>query len=142
MAEKRPTRPKVIDFKKEATLDYVRELAARGMYEKDIALCLGYNRTYFSEMKKEHPELSDALKQGAARGLERVTGKLLDNIDAGKEASTFFYLKCKGGWRDNAFGGSDGDASADNGAVSQRVLASVQRTLAARRGERSEDSSD
>lgn len=142
MAEKRPTRPKVIDFNEKATLDYVRELAARGMYEKDIALCLGYNRTYFSEMKREHPELSDALKQGAARGLERVTGKLLDNIDAGREASTFFYLKCKGGWRDNAFSANDDAADGDTGSVGGRVLESVRRTRAARRGERSQDPTD
>lgn len=121
-AEKRPVRPKVIDFKQKATLDYVSELAGRGMYEKDIAECLGYSTSHFRALKGSIPALSAALKEGNARGLERVTGKLMDNIDEHREASIFFYLKCKAGWRDNAGAQPDDSATANSESFNNRVL--------------------
>jgi hypothetical protein len=123
----RPVRPLTIDFNDEATLAYVRELAARGMWEKDIAQCLGYDRTYFVELKKKHPELSKALKLGKSQGIEKVTGVLMDEIEARNTATILFYLKAKAGWRDNAPEVDDSGDEGDSQSIGQRVLDGVRK---------------
>ncbi len=42
------------------------------------------------------------LEIGKATVITKVAGKLMGNIDKGKEASIFFYLKTQAGWREKA----------------------------------------
>lgn len=81
-------------------LETVEELAAQGMDQQDIAQCIGLHASTLSEKKNVVPELGEALKKGKARGLERVTKALLNNIDLGNVTAQIFYLKCKGQWKE------------------------------------------
>lgn len=81
-------------------LEKVEELASQGLYEYQIAYCMGIAPETFSHKKKSHPELADAVNRGQARGVERVTRKLLEKADKGDMTAIIFYLKCKGQWRE------------------------------------------
>ena len=51
--------------------------------------------TLYSWLKK-YPVLEKARQEAIEANLDLAETKLLSNIKAGKEASIFFYLKCKG----------------------------------------------
>jgi hypothetical protein len=143
---KRPQRPKEIDFRNKATLDYVQELAARGLYEKDIAIILGYDPKYMWELKQKFPGLSGALKAGVAHGAAFMTEKLFELAEARNPAAILFYLKAKLGWRDNDRSNPGGDEDSSNGtgdaALVQRVLDSVQTVIDGREARRRETNPD
>lgn len=75
----------------------IEEMAACGMTQNQISHNLGVNFRTLSIKKWEMPELREALERGRARGVKRVTSKLMENCDAGKENSIFFYL-CNRDW--------------------------------------------
>lgn len=54
------------DFKDKQNLIRIESWARDGLDDKQIAANIGYNETYFSELKGKIPELSEALKNGRA----------------------------------------------------------------------------
>lgn len=82
-------------------LKKIEALAARGMEQQDIALCLGIRAETLSKKKSEIALLNEAIKRGKARGIARVTAALLANVDNGNVTAQIFYLKCQAKWRDS-----------------------------------------
>jgi hypothetical protein len=120
-------RPPHHDFTKPKTLEKVRDLASRGMAEKNIARCLGYNETYFIELKKKHPELAEALKEGHALGEEIATEALMSEVRGRNMTALIFYLKSKHKWRENDIPTLDDGTDGDSATVSRRVLERLRR---------------
>jgi len=96
-------------------LKKVEQMASDGMYEKDIAACIGISVSTYMAKKHEFPELAEAVKRGNSKGVQFATECLRvlmpDNLTA-----IIFYLKCKAGWKDDgtnvgAGGGRDTEAS-------------------------------
>lgn len=54
------------DFKNKDNIVRIEGWARDGWEDRQIAKQLGYNETYFCELKLKHPELADALKRGRA----------------------------------------------------------------------------
>lgn len=82
----------------EEELKKVESLAARGMLQQDIALCLDIHPATLSEKKGQLDSLNEAIKRGKAKGIARVTNALLKNIDTGNVTAQIFYLKCQAKW--------------------------------------------
>lgn len=78
----------------------VESLAARGMQEQQIALCLGIQPETLSRKKSHFEQLDQAIKRGKAKGIAHVTAQLLKNIDNSNVTAQIFYLKTQAGWRE------------------------------------------
>jgi hypothetical protein len=52
--------------KKPIDLEQIRRLAEKGNPERDIAYIIGFNPSYFSELKHNNPEIAEALELGQA----------------------------------------------------------------------------
>lgn len=84
----------------EKELEKVESLAARGMGQDKIALCLGIHPDTLGKKKKHIELLNLAIKRGKARGTAMVTKALLKNIELGNVTAQIFWLKCQDRWRD------------------------------------------
>jgi hypothetical protein len=84
----------------EEELKKIESLAARGMEQQDIALCLGIHPGTLSMKKAVIGELDEAIKRGKAKGIARVTNALLKNVDIGNVTAQIFYLKTQAKWRE------------------------------------------
>ena len=84
----------------EKEIEKVEALAARGMEQQDIALCLGIDAGTLTKKNKVYGRLDQAIKRGKARGIARVTNALIKNIDIGNVTAQIFYLKTQARWRD------------------------------------------
>lgn len=122
--KKRAGAKKKFDPKDQATLRKIEKLAAGQMLEKDIAYCMGIHPTYFADLKALHPELSDAIKKGTAKGLEIATQTMLNAMKKKNLSATMFYLKCKGGWRENGPADNKGN---DQESTQSAIQAALQR---------------
>lgn len=78
----------------------VEALAARGMEEQHIAMCLGIEPETLSRKKGKIDQLNQAVKRGKAKGIARVTQALLKNIDNGNVTAQIFYLKTQACWKE------------------------------------------
>lgn len=112
----------------EEILVKVRELAALGLMDRDIAYRVGIHPHGFSSKKSEYPELAEAIKEGQAEGIERHAAQLevhgIKNLGA-----TIFYLKCKGGWKE------DGSSKpGDGGESKDSIEGAIQAAMAALEG--------
>lgn len=116
------TGPKV-DFGPEV-LAQVEDYASRQWLEKDIAVFLGYNPNYFSELKTLRPEIGEAIKRGQKRGIDEAIKTLERCMKKDNVVASMFYLKCKGGWKDNG-----DESSGDDGRDKESVSKSVQNAL-------------
>ena len=78
------------------------DLAAQGLNQAQIAQCLGMSHTTLSTKKGESDELFDAIKKGAARGIDTVTNALFESAQTGNITAQIFYLKNRAPeeWRD------------------------------------------
>lgn len=113
-----------VDFLDPKVLERVRQLAHQQLYEKEIAYVLGYNPTYFSELKLKYPELADALKKGYASGVAEVTEALMNNVRKGNIVAQIFFLKSKGGWHED---GRRGDTQDDQTAIAERISSAIEK---------------
>ena len=86
------TKPKIpID------LDKVRELAARGQSQEQIAINLGVSARTIDHRKKDSAEFAEAIKLGHAQALQKVENVLFEMATSGENtAATIFYLKTHG----------------------------------------------
>lgn len=87
---------KIIDLEK------VESMAARGLTDKQIILCLGIGHDLFYKRKREMPEFSEALKKGKSKGLLEVTSAQFRSATSGNVTAQIFYLKNRDpeNWRD------------------------------------------
>jgi len=71
----------------------VEKLAAQGLAEYQIAAVLGIHQDTLINKKKEYPEFSEAIKNGKAKGIAKITNKLFDKASDGDNTAMIFYLK-------------------------------------------------
>jgi len=71
----------------------VEALASQNMGVMEICRTLGVGWDTFNKNRKRKTELSDAYERGRARGLERATFRLMEQIDEGNFQAIQFYLK-------------------------------------------------
>jgi len=97
----------------EEMLQKIEYYASRGLHECQIVKLINVGQSWFTDKKKEHPELQKALDDGIAKGVAHVAKKLYENIDNGNVSAQIFYLKTKGGWKESHVlegPGQDGNA--------------------------------
>ena len=71
----------------------VEALASQNMGVMEICRTLGIGWDTFNKNRKRKSELSEAYERGRARGLERATFRLMEQIDEGNFQAIQFYLK-------------------------------------------------
>jgi len=105
MAEKSKKNPKGagrkrIDIKPET----VEQLAAQGLGPVQIARALGVSWGVIDRNRKRSKEFNDALENGRAKGLAKVTNSLFKSANDGNVTAQIFYLKNRDekNWKDRA----------------------------------------
>jgi predicted DNA-binding protein (UPF0251 family) len=78
----------------------VEALAARGLTEQQICDSLGISRTTLHARRRESAQIEQAITKGRAQGIAIATNKLFELIKNGHPPSIYFFLKCKGGWKE------------------------------------------
>lgn len=92
------------DFKDPHNLIRIEGWARDGLDDKQIAANIGYNETYFSELKGKIPELSKALKNGRAP-LELKVENTLYTKATGMKVKVQQAIKVKDVYYDEMVGG-------------------------------------
>lgn len=108
-------------------LKRVHKVASQGMLERDIAFLLGIHPGTLPVMKAKFPELNDAIKKGTAEGIEDAIKGLKYHITKKNLTALLFYLKCKGGFKEDGTHDNDTVAATDSQSTADRILGSVQR---------------
>ena len=85
---------------KKLDLKSVEELASLGLTEQQIADSLGISRSTLSRRKTDDETFDTALRKGKAKAIVKVSCALMDEIEKGSLRAIIFYLKCRGGWRE------------------------------------------
>jgi len=70
-----------------------KELASHGLTLQQIAYSLGIHYDTLNERRKEYPEFSEAIKEGKALGIQKVTNALFEKATEGDNTAMIFYLK-------------------------------------------------
>lgn len=84
-----------------AILEKIREAASKGVTEAAIARTIcNYAPTYFSEVKKQHPEIAEAITQGRCEGETVVVSKLWELIEKGNFPAISKWLDRYAGWKE------------------------------------------
>ena len=87
----------------EEVLAKIEQLAASGLYRMQIADALGWGSSTLYDKIKKYPEISVAIKRGAASAIAEVTNSLFVNATQNMNTTAqIFYLKCRAGWNDKA----------------------------------------
>ncbi len=84
----------------------IRNMAANGAKETEIAAELGLNWRTFRRIKNEDEAAADALAEGRAREHDELVGLLLGKARQGDAPSAMFLLKARHGYREQ--GPADG----------------------------------
>lgn len=77
----------------EQTYREIERMAALGLNEQDIALNLNVDPATLSRKKEEFNQLEQSIIRGRAKGIVKVTGHLMEQIEGGNHQATSFYLK-------------------------------------------------
>lgn len=85
---------------KEIDLEKVEELASLGLSEQQIADSLGISRSTLSRRKNDNETFDTALRKGKAKAVVKASSALMTQIEKGSLRAIIFYLKCRGGWRE------------------------------------------
>jgi len=92
------------DLTDPTTLDNVTKWIKMGFTEASVAKALGYSPTYFSELKRKIPELSEAIKDGRydleQLIVDKFIGMMFDDNHPKQFSALVYYSKAKLGWRD------------------------------------------
>jgi hypothetical protein len=87
---RKPGRPRI-----EVTAGLVRTiegLAANGLTKEQIARSCGFSYETLNEKSKQYSEISEAIKNGRAKGIATVTNSLFTQAVGGNLGATCFYL--------------------------------------------------
>ena len=68
-------------------------LAAQGLAEYQIAAVLGISQATLIAKKNEYLEFFEAIKNGKAKGIAKISNKLFEKASEGDNTSMIFYLK-------------------------------------------------
>ena len=86
-AKRGPGRPR-----RKFDTDQVRQLAAHGLNQQQIADALGCNVKTVISRKREYVEFLEAIESGKAEGIASITNALYENALGGNFAAQRFYL--------------------------------------------------
>ena len=78
-------------------LEKVKQLAAIGLNNEQIARALGISPTTLYERKAEYAEFAEAIKDGAAIGVATIGNALFQSAKNGNTTAQVFFMKCRGG---------------------------------------------
>jgi len=92
MEKKRPGRKKKM-LNDSETLDKIVALGSQGLTSGQIARCLGVSWSTIDRRRKEFEEIEDAIKKGAALGVEKISNALMTSARDGNVTAQIFYLK-------------------------------------------------
>ena len=87
------------DFSDPQNILRIEGWARDGLDDKQIAVNIGYNETYFSELKSKFSELAEAIKRGRAP-LDTIVESALLRRARGTTLNVEQAFKCKKVWRD------------------------------------------
>lgn len=79
----------------------IERLAAQGLRMEEIAASLGIGVTTLYAKKAKYAEFREAVNRGRAAGVTEVTNALMTLVREGNPTAIVFYLKARGGWRDD-----------------------------------------
>lgn len=95
-----------VNFADKKILDEITNRIAKGFTEASVAKSYGYSASHFCELKKKHPKLAQAIKDGRHSTEQLVYDKLFMMMSDDKHPKQFnalvFYAKCQLGWNDRA----------------------------------------
>ena len=77
----------------EETYAEIERMAALGLNEQDIAHNLDLDPATLSRKKEEFNQLDQSITRGRAKGVVKVTGHLMEQIEGGNHQAAAFYLK-------------------------------------------------
>lgn len=73
----------------------VRELAAQGLSERQVASVLGVHQSTLIRKKKQHSSFLNAIEQGKAEGVAQVSNALFRKALDGNVTAQMFFLKTR-----------------------------------------------
>jgi hypothetical protein len=88
--------------------------ASHGLTKKQIAHNLGFTYQTLYQMAKKNDNFSNAIKNGAAKGIAKVANALFENATNGNVTAQIFFLKNRSPneWKDRVPEGTNSDAIA------------------------------
>ena len=93
----------------EIDIQEVEALAGLGFSEEEIAISLGISQDTIDRRKKENADIADAIKRGKAKAKKKVTGKLMEKIEAGDLGAIIWYEKTRLGFSDKVVSEHEGE---------------------------------
>ena len=99
MQKKQPGRKK-IKLNDPDTLNKIIALGSQGLTSGQIARCLGVSWSTIDRRRKENADIEEAIKKGAALGVEKISNALMTSARDGNVTAQIFYLKNRAGWVD------------------------------------------
>lgn len=98
-AKKAPRKP----GRKKTPIDpaQVEKLASQGLTKAQIASIIGLSESHWYAREAKAPEITEAYKRGKSRGVLLISNALFEAARSGNITAQIFYLKSRGGWREN-----------------------------------------
>ena len=92
MQKKQPGRKK-IPLNDPDTINKIIALGSQGLTSGQIARCLGVSWSTIDRRRKENADIEEAIKKGAALGVEKISNALMTSARDGNVTAQIFYLK-------------------------------------------------
>ena len=92
MQKKQPGRKK-IKLNDPDALNKIIALGSQGLTSGQIARCLGVSWSTIDRRRKENADIEEAIKKGAALGVEKISNALMTSARDGNVTAQIFYLK-------------------------------------------------
>jgi len=105
----------------------VARLAAQGLNKAQVAAVIGLGESQWYVREKQNPEIAEAYKRGGAKGVLAISNALFEQARSGNTTAQIFFLKCRGGWRENTRLEITG---ADGGPIKNETTDAKDRVLA------------
>ena len=91
--EKKHKRKKKIKLNDPDTINKIIALGSQGLTSGQIARCLGVSWSTIDRRRKENADIEEAIKKGAALGVEKISNALMTSARDGNVTAQIFYLK-------------------------------------------------
>lgn len=78
----------------------IEELAAQGLSQAEICLCLGISESTLYNRKRECEEFEDAIKRGKAKAASEIANRLYQMAKGGDLGAIIWYEKTRRGLSD------------------------------------------